>query len=114
MSEKRCNRGRECCFVHMGLEATSGRHYACYPPPFDARGRPRGVPETWLEPSQDPEMRTQSVKSDMAGAATLGKTAAERAKSAGISKVVFDRGGFRFHGRIKAVADSAREAGLEF
>ena len=62
----------------------------------------------------DPEMRTQSVKSDMAGAATLGKTAAERAKSAGISKVVFDRGGFRFHGRIKAVADSAREAGLEF
>ena len=48
------------------------------------------------------------------GAAQVGKTLAERAKAAGVSKVVFDRGGFLFHGRVKALADAAREGGLEF
>ena len=48
------------------------------------------------------------------GAAAVGKTLAERAKKAGVSKVVFDRGGFLFHGRVKALADAAREGGLEF
>ena len=47
-------------------------------------------------------------------AAAVGKRLAERAKAAGVSKVVFDRGGFRYHGRVAAVADAAREAGLEF
>ena len=47
-------------------------------------------------------------------AATVGKTLAERAKKAGASAVVFDRGGFLFHGRVKALADAAREGGLEF
>ncbi|WP_293942955.1 50S ribosomal protein L18 [Sphingomonas sp.] len=47
-------------------------------------------------------------------AATVGKTLAERAKEAGVSRVVFDRGGFLFHGRVKALADAAREGGLEF
>ena len=49
-----------------------------------------------------------------AGAAEVGKTLAARAKKAGISSVVFDRGGFLFHGRVKALADAAREGGLEF
>ena len=49
-----------------------------------------------------------------AGAAKVGKTLAERAKKAGVSSVVFDRGGFLFHGRVKALADAAREGGLEF
>jgi large subunit ribosomal protein L18 len=44
----------------------------------------------------------------------VGKAVAERAKAAGITTVVFDRGGFLFHGRIKALADAAREGGLEF
>ena len=48
------------------------------------------------------------------GAAAVGKALAERAKQAGVSTVVFDRGGFLFHGRVKALADAAREGGLEF
>jgi large subunit ribosomal protein L18 len=48
------------------------------------------------------------------GAAQVGKAIAERAKQAGVSAVVFDRGGFIFHGRVKALADAAREGGLEF
>jgi large subunit ribosomal protein L18 len=47
-------------------------------------------------------------------AAAVGKTVAERAKKAGVTQVVFDRGGFLFHGRVKALADAAREGGLEF
>ena len=47
-------------------------------------------------------------------AAAVGRLAAERAKAAGVTRVVFDRGGFLYHGRIAAVADAAREAGLEF
>ena len=49
-----------------------------------------------------------------AAAAGVGKRLAERAKAAGVSAVVFDRGGFLFHGRVKALADAAREGGLEF
>ena len=51
---------------------------------------------------------------DVAAAAYLGKVIAERAKEKGISAVVFDRGGYIFHGKVKALADAAREAGLEF
>ena len=47
-------------------------------------------------------------------AAAVGKALAERAKKAGVDRVVFDRGGFLFHGRVKALADAAREGGLEF
>jgi large subunit ribosomal protein L18 len=47
-------------------------------------------------------------------AAVVGRLVAERAKAAGIERVVFDRAGFRYHGRIKSLADAAREAGLDF
>jgi large subunit ribosomal protein L18 len=44
----------------------------------------------------------------------VGQAVAEKAKAAGVTEVVFDRGGFKYHGRVKALADGAREAGLEF
>jgi large subunit ribosomal protein L18 len=62
--------------------------------------------------------RTEGIAVDGAGKIAKGKAAgkllAERAKSKGIIKVVFDRAGYRYHGRVKAVADGAREGGLEF
>jgi large subunit ribosomal protein L18 len=51
---------------------------------------------------------------NIAGAKAIGKLVAERAKDKGIKAVVFDRGGYLYHGRVKALADAAREAGLEF
>ena len=60
------------------------------------------------------EMRSSGSGATVAAATRLGQLAAERAKAAGISQVVFDRGGFHYHGRVAAVAAAAREAGLEF
>jgi large subunit ribosomal protein L18 len=51
---------------------------------------------------------------DTAAAAAVGKLVAERAIAAGVKQVVFDRGGYQYHGRVKALADAAREGGLEF
>ena len=62
--------------------------------------------------SQEESLRTKTLT--VATAEEVGKLVAERAKDAGISSVVFDRGGYRFHGRVKALADGARDAGLEF
>jgi large subunit ribosomal protein L18 len=62
--------------------------------------------------SLEGDMRSRSLTVDTASA--VGKLVAERARQAGVEAVVFDRGGFTFHGRIKALAESARESGLEF
>lgn len=56
----------------------------------------------------------ESAKTKTEQAALVGKLVAERALQAGVTKVVFDRGGFKYHGRVKALADAAREAGLNF
>ena len=63
-----------------------------------------------VEAGQRSEGSTGSIE----GATRIGKLIAERAKAAGVEKVVFDRGGFLFHGRVAAAANAAREAGLEF
>ena len=57
---------------------------------------------------------TKASGGNVAAAREIGKKVAERAKEQGINKVVFDRGGYIYHGRVKALADAAREAGLEF
>jgi large subunit ribosomal protein L18 len=56
----------------------------------------------------------KSTGGNVAAAKEIGKRVAERAKENGVTKVVFDRGGYLYHGRVKALADAAREAGLEF
>ncbi len=63
----------------------------------------------------DKEIKGQVKNSGNAEAAALvGKVIAERSKKAGVTKVAFDRSGFKYHGRVKALADSAREHGIEF
>ena len=57
---------------------------------------------------------TNAKGGNVAGAKVIGKTIAERLLEKGVKRVVFDRNGFLYHGRVKAVADAAREAGLEF
>jgi large subunit ribosomal protein L18 len=63
----------------------------------------------------DGEVRKEVGKTgNTDAAAAVGKMVAERAKAAGITRVAFDRSGFKYHGRVKALADAARENGLEF
>ncbi len=65
--------------------------------------------------SLDKELRGKlKTGADKEAAAAVGKLIAERAKSAGLSQVVFDRGGYFYHGRVKALAEAAREGGLSF
>jgi large subunit ribosomal protein L18 len=65
--------------------------------------------------SLDPKLRGDlKTGADVAAASAVGKLVAERAKEAGVTDVVFDRGAFIYHGRIKALAEAAREGGLNF
>lgn len=64
--------------------------------------------------SVEPALRSEVKGASQATAARVGQLVAERAIEKGVKTVVFDRGGFRFHGKVKALADSAREQGLEF
>jgi large subunit ribosomal protein L18 len=74
----------------------------------DASGRTLATAST-----VEKELRSSGqTKTDEAK--VVGRLVAERAKAAGVARVVFDRAGFRYHGRIKSLADAAREAGLEF
>ena len=73
----------------------------------DAAGRTVAAASTLTKGSTGPGATTED-------AAKVGATLAEAAKKAGVTAVVFDRGGFLFHGRVKALADAAREGGLEF
>ncbi|MGD0650419.1 MAG: 50S ribosomal protein L18 [Verrucomicrobiia bacterium] len=56
----------------------------------------------------------KGTRANLGGAKKIGTLAAQKAKEKNISEIVFDRGGFRYHGRVKALADAAREAGLKF
>jgi len=63
-----------------------------------------------------PDLRSElgSKTGNVAAAARVGQLVAERAKAAGVTRVAFDRSGFKYHGRVKALAEAARESGLEF
>ncbi|HKJ72801.1 MAG TPA: 50S ribosomal protein L18 [Alphaproteobacteria bacterium] len=76
----------------------------------DAQGRTLAMSSTLDKDLKGAVKSSSSVEA----AGAVGKTIAERAKTAGVSEVVFDRGGYRYHGRVKALADAAREAGLIF
>jgi large subunit ribosomal protein L18 len=67
-----------------------------------------------VEPSVKGALKKDVKGGNIAGAKAIGKTIAERLIEKGVKRVVFDRNGFLYHGRVKAVADAAREAGLEF
>jgi large subunit ribosomal protein L18 len=84
---------------------------------------PRHIYAQVISPEGDRVLASAStLDKDLRGGSTgnaeaataVGKLIAERAKAAGVSKVAFDRAGFRYHGRVKALADGAREGGLEF
>jgi large subunit ribosomal protein L18 len=66
------------------------------------------------EPALKAQLTGEARPGNKAGAQVLGRTIAERLLARGITRVVFDRGGFLYHGRVRAVAEAAREAGLEF
>jgi large subunit ribosomal protein L18 len=84
----------------------------------------RSLKHIYVQLIDDTEGRTLAAASsaekngpdggNVAGAKKIGQIIAQRAKEQGIKKIVFDRGGYLYHGRIKALADAAREAGLEF
>jgi large subunit ribosomal protein L18 len=67
-----------------------------------------------VEPTVKGSLGKEAKGGNVAGAKAIGKTIAERLLEKGVKRVVFDRNGFLYHGRVKAVADAAREAGLEF
>lgn len=62
----------------------------------------------------DTTIRDQGSSGNVTAAETVGALIAERARQAGVTRVAFDRGGFKYHGRVKALADAARAGGLEF
>lgn len=62
--------------------------------------------------SQEPDLRGSSLNVDVA--TRVGELVGQRAREAGVSEIVFDRAGYKFHGRVKALADAARDTGLEF
>lgn len=64
--------------------------------------------------SLDPELRNQVDGGNVAGAKAVGLALAQKAAAAGVGEVVFDRGGYQYHGRVKALAEGAREGGLKF
>jgi large subunit ribosomal protein L18 len=79
----------------------------------DASGKTIASAST-VEPSVKGTLPKKASGGNVEGAKAIGKTIAERLIEKGVKRVVFDRNGFLYHGRVKAVADAAREAGLEF
>lgn len=97
---------RELKTLRLSVHRTSQHIYAQI---FDAESKVLAVAST-VQKSVSTGLKSTG---NSEAAAAVGKAIAEKAKSAGITKVAFDRSGFKYHGRIKALADAAREHGLE-
>ena len=94
--------------VRLSVHRTSQHFYAQI---FDASGQSVIAAASSLDTGLRGELKTGG---NCEAAVAVGKLLAEKAKSAGVEQVAFDRSGFRYHGRVKAFADSAREHGLKF
>lgn len=90
----------------------SGAHI--YVQVIDDRAGQTLVSASTVEPAVKSKLPKEARGGNLKGAALVGETIAERLKSRGITKVVFDRNGFLYHGRVRAVAEAARSAGLDF
>ncbi len=99
---------KELKVVRLSVHRTNLHIYAQI---FDTKAGRVLMSASTLEPDVRKEV---SSGGNAEAAAVIGKRIAEKAKAAGIEQVAFDRGGFRYHGRVKALADAAREAGLKF
>lgn len=103
---------RELRVNRLSVHRTNTHIYATI---FDADGAKVLVSASTVEPEVRAALASQTGKGgNIAAAAIVGKRVAEKAKAAGITEVAFDRAGFRYHGRVKALADAAREGGLQF
>lgn len=103
---------RELRVNRLSVHRTNTHIYATI---FDASGATVLVSASTVEPEVRAELASQTGKGgNIAAAAIVGKRVAEKAKAAGITEVAFDRAGFRYHGRVKALAEAAREGGLQF
>ena len=94
--------------VRLSVHRTNSHIYAQV---FSSCGSKVLVSASTLEPGVRKDL---SNGGNVGAAAVIGRLIAERAKQAGIEQVAFDRGGFQYHGRVKALAEAAREAGLKF
>lgn len=112
MNEKKESRIRRARRVRAKIREL-GSHRLC------VHRSPRHIYAQIISPEGDKVLVTASSLGDektgnVESAAKVGKQIAEKAKAAGITRVAFDRSGFRYHGRVKALAEAAREGGLEF
>ena len=119
MSSKKPGAVRREARVRRALKVAAGRprlsvfrslHHIYAQVIDDGRGETLAAAST-LEKAVREKLKTGA---DKAAATEVGKLVAERAKAAGVEKVIFDRGSYLYHGRVKALADAAREGGLQF
>jgi large subunit ribosomal protein L18 len=116
MNDKKASRLRRAKRGRMKMRELGAMRLSVYRTPRHMYAQvfsPEGDKVLAAASTLDKELRSGAT-GNIEAAARVGALIAERAKAAGVSKVAFDRSGFKYHGRIKALADAAREGGLEF
>lgn len=117
-AEKQRNRSRRCIRIRAHIRKLNEHRLSVHRTPRHLYAQiiaPDGSKTLVSASTLDKQVRAEvGYGGNVQAALTVGKILAERAKQAGITKVAFDRSGFRFHGRVKALADAARENGMEF